>query len=380
MKIILLASFFFTVYLIIFLLFNLRQDNLTILHNRLKQLQLSLIAEYYGHKEEADWDRWKGDLGLRREDVRSELTRGIKTNPAGAREIDAFIDRSWDELVALIGGRWERKPGSGMDDEKLQALLSHLFSTMQNSVPGSPQNTPAGTEKRDEQEEAEAVEEQEARENIEHESLPTVDFEEVSLETFETRGAEEELGTLEEIFDEPEGALAAQPRAVPEFQELDPSELGIPDELEKEHESEANTMAENFEIVSPFSTILSGFPGEHALKEEQLELLDEEPVPEDTRETLAEELGVSFAGSLLYHPFQTEMADEVEVLESPDDGDAEEALPDLEIPPDSGEEEYILERDGVSYINESLLSPDRKILEKLDQDFQDLIDSVLDKE
>ena len=43
MKILLLVSFFLTVYLTIFLLFNLRQDSVTIVQNRLKLLQISLI-------------------------------------------------------------------------------------------------------------------------------------------------------------------------------------------------------------------------------------------------------------------------------------------------------------------------------------------------
>ncbi|AEF85583.1 hypothetical protein TREPR_0713 [Treponema primitia ZAS-2] len=413
MQIILLAVFFLTVYLIIFLLFNLRQDNLTIFHNRLKQLQVNLITEYYEHKEEADWSRWKKELELRREDVRSELKRGIKTNVAEAREIDALIDKSWDELVTVIGNRVEQKTGTTMDEEKLQALLSRLFRDMQDSAPKPPLYNPPETRKFVVQEEAEAAGEKEALENIKHESPPKLDFEEVSLDNFEITNSEEEIETLEEIFDEPaEGAdfSAIKPQRVAEFQELDLSELDnddgpspgqdldalaseiefspVPGELENENENEndgeEDSLIEDFEIVSPFSTILSDFPGEHALKEEQLELLDEEPVQEDTRETLAEEIGAYLVNPLFSQPFQTEMANEIEVLESPDDedGDVEENLPDLEIPQESGEneDEFILERDGVNYINENLLSPDRKILEKLDRDFQDLIDSVLDKE
>lgn len=398
MKFILLITFFLTVYLIIFLLFNLRQDNLTILHNRLKQLQVKLITEYYDHKEEADWGRWKKELELRRDDVRSELKRGIKTDGAETREIDDFIDKSWDELVALISGRADRKNRTDMDEEKLQALLSRLFLNMQNSTPKSPSEIPPEVMKPDKQEEAEAAEEQEAQENIRHESPPQLEFEELSLENFEMANPEGELGTLEEILDEP----AEEASPVPEFQELDLSELDnsdapspgesldalareiefspLPAELEKENDGAADSLVEDFEIVSPFSTILSDFPGEDALKEEQLELLDEESVQEDTLETLVEEvLGTYLVNPLIYQPFQTEMVNEIEVLQVSDD---DESLPDLEIPQDSdeNEDEFILERDGVNYINESLLSPDKKTLEKLDQDFQDLIDSVLDKE
>jgi hypothetical protein len=133
MKIIILISFLLTVYLIIFLLFNLRQDTITIIQSRLKRLQVNLIEEYYEHKGDVDW---KQELEQRREDVRAELKRGIKIKPgtANSENIDTFIDKSWDELVMAIGGRVERRGGAGIDEEKLRSILTRILQTTQGAV------------------------------------------------------------------------------------------------------------------------------------------------------------------------------------------------------------------------------------------------------
>jgi hypothetical protein len=127
MRIILLISFLITVYLIIFLLFNLRQDDITIIQSRLKKLQVNLLEEYYEHTEGLNWNRWKRELEHRREDIHAELKRGlsIKDGAGGLAEIDAFIDRSWDDLMAIIGRHIERR--AGIDEDTLRALLGRLL-------------------------------------------------------------------------------------------------------------------------------------------------------------------------------------------------------------------------------------------------------------
>ncbi|MDR3146846.1 MAG: hypothetical protein LBU00_00545 [Treponema sp.] len=99
MRFILPASFFLTTFLLIFLIFSLRQDSVTVIRTRLKQLQISLMREYRDTKGDMDWKHWSRELKQRREDIRLELKRGL---PRGKHEnIDALIDRSWDELIAF---------------------------------------------------------------------------------------------------------------------------------------------------------------------------------------------------------------------------------------------------------------------------------------
>ncbi|MDR2019800.1 MAG: hypothetical protein LBQ14_03450, partial [Treponema sp.] len=157
MKIILLVSIYLTLYLTIFLLFNLRQDSMTVIQNRLKQLQLTLIEEYYDRKSDIDWSRWRWELEQRREAVRTELKRGIKEKSGKESDIDLFIDKSWDELLSVIGGR-ERITAAGIDEAKLQKILSRLLTN--TNIAALP---PARIEGAGPAAEAEAVEEREER-------------------------------------------------------------------------------------------------------------------------------------------------------------------------------------------------------------------------
>ncbi|GHV90103.1 hypothetical protein AGMMS50268_06060 [Spirochaetia bacterium] len=142
MKIILLCSFFLTVYLIVFLFFNFRQDTTTVVQNRLKKLQISLIEQYYEHKADMDWNHWARELEQRREDIRAELKRGLRTRP----EIDTLIDKSWDELLAVIGGR--QNTGAAIDEEKMQTILNRILQNVpEKALPAGapiPARIPAG--------------------------------------------------------------------------------------------------------------------------------------------------------------------------------------------------------------------------------------------
>ena len=130
MKAIILAAIFCTLYLLIFFLLNIRQDPLTVIQTRLKSLQISLIEQFYDIKGDVDWDYWIMELEQRREGVRDEVKRGVKLGKNGYVESDvnSLIDKSWDELLALIGGR--RAAGS-FDEQKLRHLLKRILRSFE---------------------------------------------------------------------------------------------------------------------------------------------------------------------------------------------------------------------------------------------------------
>ncbi|MCA1949583.1 MAG: hypothetical protein LDL24_03355 [Treponema sp.] len=144
MKIILLASFFLTSFLIIFLFFNLEQDTTTVVRERLKRLQISLLEEYYEKKEAIDWNRWAREMEQRREAVKKELKRGLGRKPKKKLEqdIDNLIDKSWDEIIALLGGKVPSQVTATFDESKLQELLNRVLSTV-SALPAG--NAAAGT-------------------------------------------------------------------------------------------------------------------------------------------------------------------------------------------------------------------------------------------
>jgi hypothetical protein len=229
MKVILLVSIFLTIYLAIFLSFNLKQDSLTIIQNRLKGLQISLIEQYYDRKGDVDWLHWTRELEQRREDVRAEVKRGVRTGQGRRSEedIDALIDKSWDELLEVLGGR--RSVQADIDEEKLQNILNRILQ----AAPGLPLAAPAAqplpaarprplpaaprvdespaeaeeleelTEEGGDLEEAEAVEELEELTELEDADAETAEAVEEVEELSEAEDAElveeaEELAELEE--------------------------------------------------------------------------------------------------------------------------------------------------------------------------------------
>jgi hypothetical protein len=218
MKILLLASFFLTVYLTVFLLFNLRQDSFTIVQNRLKQLQISLIEQYYDRKNDIDWGHWSRELEQRRDEIRSELTHGlgIEKNKDAKKDIDTLIDKSWDELLSVIGGRKE----TGIDEAKLQTILNKILAApggipgaAQVQAPQAPQapavsGAPAEAVEELEELDSDAAEEVEELTDVEAEEL----LEEAEpIEELEELADDEPVEEIEAMEELPEAELPTEP-------------------------------------------------------------------------------------------------------------------------------------------------------------------------
>ena len=502
MKIILLASFFITVYLTIFLLFNIRQDSVTIVQNRLKQLQISLIEQYYERKGDMDWSRWSRELEQRRDEIGEQLKRGIKTASGGRKnDIDALVDKSWDELIAVIGGRKD----TTLDEDKLQIILNRILSALPNGaapIQISPQITaPQPSARQSQTEEApkeaepveieevelEEIEEAEAVEELAEESEP-VEIEEIEeaeaveelteeavpIEIVEAAEPVNEIEELEEIpeleeLEETEsdevmedtiaapvsGAQAEVPiidmadmnlssgmvdevvqvfdsgEDIIELEELDEvEEAGEPEEeknaadsfsevkdsqpeslrenIEKlasqiefspviEQESpEDDSLHDDFEIVSPFATILFDFSmpadrdaessGEEKEKQEaeepapineEVEFLDtvDDEEKNNTQDNLKnaeleENVNITQGVSLIYKPFFQVTDDKgLEALEAlPGENDEDTNIGTLDI---------IEEREGVHYISNDALNSDSGQDVPINKDFKNLVDSVI---
>ena len=240
MKIILLLSFFLTVYLTIFLFFNFRQDSVTIIQNRMKNLQISLIEQYYERKSDIDWARWSRELQQRRQEISAELKQGIKiTSDKKAQDIDTLVDKSWDELISVIGGFKD----TAIDEDRLKIILNRFIA----AIPV----VPAAAAPVEDLEELEELEEAEAAEVVEKlEELEEAEVVEVVEEVEELEEAEM-VEELEEPADEDtKGSL-------PTVSEVNIARVAS--EIEFGHVPEPESLGdkeyiwEDFEVVSPFS-------------------------------------------------------------------------------------------------------------------------------
>ncbi|MDR1108160.1 MAG: hypothetical protein LBL19_03905 [Spirochaetaceae bacterium] len=410
MKIILLASFFITAYLSVFLLFNLKQDPLTVVQNRLKQLQINLIEEYYDAKGDIDWGRWKRELEQRREEIRGELKRGIKLAPGKLSEdIDFLIDKSWDELLAVLGGRSETKMAL-IDEVKLQNMISRVilassaggagnFSPilaavgLPVSVPAapfqglSPQGKPetgetgeeTGQQKKSEKTQMAAPaarKEVQCMENDEPDELEELE----SLEELEEFEELEELGSgemaQEEVFDR-DSIIPAK-----NINELASEiEFEFHPESEDEAAPDEGALHSGVEVVSPFATMLSDFS-------DAGETADSGPEEEEKKKLILqnegklEDLHADYHYSCFYRPFLLESACAPEVLEAAGEETEAPELIDLAVEPANGEGPVVLEeRDGILYISERILNPrpNTETEKTQDPDFKKLLDSIISK-
>jgi hypothetical protein len=393
MKALLLLSVFCTIYLVLFFLLNLKQDSMLIIQNRLRELQISLIEQFYGRKSEIDWSRWTIELEQRRVGVRAEIKRGIKFGDGGGffnrgrgyleEDADYLINKSWDELLALVNAQIK----TGIDEEKLRRILKNLLQSLSDQQASSskkPKARPSremitpveaalltGTEVSREMMHPEEDEDEEEFLDFasgKPDEGPVVDFSAAEAEFFETG----------ETAAEPErqpprtgGLLAA---AIRKRVEPPDSGGGVSGAKEKEGPEMAKKPGE---AVEPEEF-------EEATELEELEELEEDDQPSESPGPAAHNIDklasmIEFGPEPASGPEEDEDAAAVQArveVVSPFSsmlsslGETKNA--GAELPPDTA----IDEQDGVPRVNSGVRSPDEKTEEGLDPDFKNLVNEV----
>ena len=331
MKWLLLGSFFITAYLLAFLILNLRQDRMTVLSDRIKRFQINLLEGYLANKADIDFERWSRELEARRGEVKVEFKRsmGIKRKAADS-EVDALVDKSWDEILAILGKKAEAEAlPSGVSVKEVERLIAEairkgnfvlppqVVEVQAPSVARLPSVAPAtvaavpaprpvpspASRETEELEEAEAVEEVEDLEEAE-----AVE----EAEDLEEAEAVEEVEDLEEAeaveeAAEPEEAEAVEEAAEPEEAEAveeaaEPAEAETLEEIEELEEAGAvaapATEGEAGQSAylrppEPLSTLEPDALEELEPVEEELEPVDEEPAFGDMRAVAAQALALA---------------------------------------------------------------------------------------
>ena len=102
MKLILQLSIFLSFFLTLFFLFNIKPNPVTLVRSRIRHLRDSLFEKLYVNKSGQERLRWILELEQRRDEIRSELKRKLKLSARQETVIDGIIDKSWDELLAVL--------------------------------------------------------------------------------------------------------------------------------------------------------------------------------------------------------------------------------------------------------------------------------------
>ena len=110
-KNLLLVTIVITVFLAFFLLFNIRQDSYSIIHQRVIELEKEIIREYINHRDNLTWDKLLDEMEMKKGAVSREIKKALGTGwkKHGAL-IDDYFNESWEELISVL---WEKKENSG---------------------------------------------------------------------------------------------------------------------------------------------------------------------------------------------------------------------------------------------------------------------------
>ena len=269
-RILFLAISFCTLFLILFLLFNLKQESMVIVRSRIRRFQIHLLEEMVEKNDDVRWEEIKKNLIYRKHDITSALKKsfGHRMNKQHGAEIDAMLDKSWEEILAALGQQ-EKKQPSGINAEEIRLMLEQVLQN--NAISLNLTGVPAGTQTAKPSLRAaaaqkpapEPVQELEAETPAEAEEIEEIgEAEEVDeLEDLEEIGEAEEV---EEIAED-----AAQGAAKPSI----PVET---EELEELAESETSfTTAELAESIAETSENLEEVAEIEELAEEPAEKLQE---------------------------------------------------------------------------------------------------------
>ena len=252
-----------TLFLLVFLLLNLRQDPAVVLVDRIKRFQVTFLREFLEERERLDWDEWRSELAVRKAEAKTRLTAGARASKGGGDESERLFDRSWDEIVGVLASRAEQARGPvtnvTVDATQIEQIVRRALAG------GAPIGTlpPPADGDRGEPEEAEALEEVAEAEKVEEvEALEEVaDAEPPSIpgpgalveELLEELGDEEELETEELDIDEALLADAADEGELEELAEVGSIEPLPPDrpyeDLEELQELEDAAELEDFAAV-----------------------------------------------------------------------------------------------------------------------------------
>jgi hypothetical protein len=392
MRIILLVSFFCTVYLTVFLIVNFRQDAMTIVQARIKSLQAALIEEYHNHKGPINWNRWNQELESRREAIRMEIKRDIKGRRGKHldKEIDARINAAWIELGAILRNDME-PPVQVISESRIEEIVKRVLrkiggnlvpdrsGLMENSPPletmtrtqiprgksqgASSRRIMASTRNSARMKNMEKIwkltlgKGEKTMAKDDRDAINPVEKGEILKELAEL----EELEELEEIEEldgvEEFGKLVTESRSL--YPEKDISVLAREIEFtplpEDETGSAGGSPLSDLEIVSPFGSMFSDLEAEENEDSNAEEEDNTASMPKTTpnKNSKLEIIDGNYQMSLVYRPFTLE-----------------------NVPPQdlSPAEPVIKSRYGVNYINAAALR-DEKI--QLDTDFKRLVDSVL---
>lgn len=298
LKAIILGTFYTVLFLLVFLILNLRGDSSLRIAKQIRRFHLEILQEYLGRKANSGIDGFKSEMEANsqriRDDIRKGLGRIAKKDRAFAEE---QIDKTWKELLGLLTPRPEipeSQSSPTLTVERVEALIKEALNKGAfvisagngQSVPSRGRKTPAALAL-----EAQrlAVSDQTGAEQEAEEAEEVAELEDVE--------ELEEVDELEEAVEELEPAELGDTEAADSVEELESVDDAEPvEELEAVADAEPVAEVESLEELDGADEM-----ADNSLVEdeglEELEVLESAPDG-----TLAEVQGLDHSES--YFPYQ----------------------------------------------------------------------------
>lgn len=236
-RMLILATVFLTSTLLVFLLFNLRQDRMDMLRGRIRRLQVNLLQNWLEHHEGRKLSL--KDFETRREEVRTELRNGLgKLKEDESTKADEIIDEGWTRIAGIlaenesdteaasigVGTAMEQAP---IDMRLLEDMIARAISAAQIATPQIQHAQPplqAGQRRLVETEKvSELVEEfDEAEEIVEEPTERESDEIGLDADAGELAGAQEVEPVVSQTMVEPDDKELSETDASPEALEVLP--------------------------------------------------------------------------------------------------------------------------------------------------------------
>ncbi len=265
-RIVLLVCVFISLFLLVYLIANLKHDDLVIIKSRIRRFQFAVVNEYLNKKLDVDWNVVAQNLEKRKDEVSESIRKslGARRLKKYSKEIDALLEKSWAEIFQALQVPQAASISMGNANAALQnaaeikQMLEEILSSGKIKIQAVPQPSraavtqtaaPAVSHEAAEIEEVEEADIVEADEVESAESAETVE----AVENAEAAESVEELDDIEdieEIEEIQEADDADAPEAVDEIEEVESiEEAASAEDVEELNEADSVEELEEIEEV-----------------------------------------------------------------------------------------------------------------------------------
>ena len=138
-KTLLLISVFITSFLILFLILNIKQDDMFVIRNRIKNFQIALINDYLNRKEEVDWAVVYSDIKQRKLEINGDIKRSLgRRAKRHTEEVDLLLTESWEKIAVAMNNQNPPKNKAEIDSvtAQIKAIVEEILSRSDLSAVG----------------------------------------------------------------------------------------------------------------------------------------------------------------------------------------------------------------------------------------------------